>query len=41
MGITEKGPDRYYLGPDGQPLNFVVQVTDAFGFTDRAERVVQ
>jgi peptide/nickel transport system substrate-binding protein len=40
-GITEKGSDGYYLGPDGRPLSFVVQTTDAFGFADRTELVIQ
>lgn len=40
-GITEKGPDGFYLGPDGEPLSFAVQVTDAFGYADRAELAVQ
>lgn len=40
-GITEKGPDGFYLGPDGQPLSFVVQTTDAFAHSNVAEVVVQ
>jgi peptide/nickel transport system substrate-binding protein len=39
-GITEKGSDGFYLGPDGEPLSFVVQTTQAFGHNDRAEMVV-
>lgn len=39
-GITEKGADGFYLGPDGEPFSFVVQATDAFAFADRAEMVV-
>lgn len=30
----------YYLAPDGEPLSFEVQVTEAFGFDARAEVVV-
>ncbi len=40
-GITEMGPDGYYLGPDGEPFSFVVQTTQAFGHSDIAEMVVQ
>lgn len=39
-GITEKGADGFYLGPDGEPFSFVVQTTDAFGHSDIAEMVV-
>jgi peptide/nickel transport system substrate-binding protein len=39
-GITEKGPDGFYLGPDGEPFTFVVQTTDAFAHADSAEMVV-
>lgn len=39
-GITEKGSDGFFLGPDGEPFAFVVQATDSFGFNDRAEMVV-
>jgi peptide/nickel transport system substrate-binding protein len=40
-GITEKGPDGFYLGPDGQSLTFVVQTTEAFAHSTVAEIVVQ
>jgi peptide/nickel transport system substrate-binding protein len=40
-GITEKGPDGFYLGPDGEPLSFSVQTTEAFGHYTIAEIVVQ
>jgi len=30
----------YFLGPDSEPFNFEVQVTEAFGFNARAEVVV-
>ncbi len=39
-GMSEKGADGYYLGPDGEPFTFVVQATESFGFHDRAEMVV-
>ncbi|MEZ4861677.1 MAG: ABC transporter substrate-binding protein [Caldilineaceae bacterium] len=39
-GITEKGDDGFYLGPDGQPFSFVVQTTPAFGHADMAEMIV-
>jgi peptide/nickel transport system substrate-binding protein len=39
-GITEKGPDGFYLGPDGQPLTFSVQTTEAFAHADTVEMVV-
>ena len=39
-GMTEQGSDGYFLGPDGEPFAFVVQATDSFGFSDRAEMVV-
>lgn len=39
-GMTERGDDGYFLGPDGEPFSFVVQATDAFGFSDRAEMAV-
>lgn len=40
-GFTEKGPDGFYLGPDGEPFSFVVQTTDAFGHAPIAEVVVK
>jgi peptide/nickel transport system substrate-binding protein len=40
-GITEKGADGFYLGPDGEPLTFVVQTTESFGHSDMAEMAVQ
>jgi peptide/nickel transport system substrate-binding protein len=40
-GITEKGPDGFYLGPDGEPLTFVIQTTESFGHADMAEMAVQ
>src|SRR5690606_33377932 len=40
-GFTEKGPDGFYLGPDGQPFSFSVQTTEAFGHYTIAEVVVQ
>ena len=39
-GMTERDADGYFLGPDGEPLSFVVQATDSFGFSDRAEMAV-
>lgn len=39
-GITEKGDDGFYLGPDGEPFSFAVQTTEAFAHSDRAEMVV-
>jgi peptide/nickel transport system substrate-binding protein len=40
-GITEKGADGFYLGPDGEPLSFGVQTTEAFGHNTIAEVVVK
>ncbi len=40
-GITERGDDGYFLGPDGEPLSFIIQTTDSFGFADRGELVTQ
>jgi peptide/nickel transport system substrate-binding protein len=40
-GITEKGSDGFYLGPDGEPLTFVIQTTESFGHSDMAEMAVQ
>jgi peptide/nickel transport system substrate-binding protein len=40
-GFTEKGPDGFYLGPDGEPFSFSVQTTEAFGHYTIAEIVVQ
>lgn len=39
VGMTEQGSDGFFLGPDGEPFAFVVQATDSFGFSDRAEMV--
>jgi peptide/nickel transport system substrate-binding protein len=39
-GITKKGTDGFYLGPDGEPFSFVVQTTPAFGHVDIADMVV-
>ncbi len=38
-GMTEQDGEGYFLGPDGEPFSFVVQATDSFGFSDRAEMV--
>ncbi|MBX3014367.1 MAG: ABC transporter substrate-binding protein [Caldilineaceae bacterium] len=40
VGMTEKGADGFYLGPDGAPFSFVVQTTPAFGYVDMAEMIV-
>ncbi|NJN80820.1 MAG: ABC transporter substrate-binding protein, partial [Caldilineaceae bacterium] len=40
-GMTEQGDNGFFLGPDGEPFSFVIQATDSFGFSDRAEVIVQ